>query len=99
MTRRSPIISDRATKALREMIVQHFSHSPMQAVVVGDLIARVGDWTGAKPGEVLDMLRGASPASRAGADGEAAVATAVAGDARLARSSRATGLPPRSSPH
>jgi rifampicin phosphotransferase len=73
---------ERATKVMCEMIVQHFFHSPMQAVVVGDLMARVGDWAGAKPGEVLQMLRGSSPASRAGADGEAAVAKALAGDAQ-----------------
>jgi pyruvate,water dikinase len=72
---------ERATTAMSEMIVQHFFHSPMQAVVVGDLMARVGDWAGAKPGEVLQMLRGSSPASRAGADGEAAVAKALTGDA------------------
>ncbi|HUS29005.1 MAG TPA: PEP/pyruvate-binding domain-containing protein [Kofleriaceae bacterium] len=73
---------ERATSSLRQMIVQHFRHAPMQAVVVGDLLVRVGDWTGAKPAEVLGTLRGASPASRAGADGEAAVAKAMANDAK-----------------
>ncbi|HTL37985.1 MAG TPA: PEP/pyruvate-binding domain-containing protein [Kofleriaceae bacterium] len=71
---------DRATKALRQMIYQHFVHSPMQAVVVADLLVHARDWTGATPSEALEMLRGASPASRAGVDGELAVAKALLAD-------------------
>ena len=69
------------SQRFREMFHLHFTHSPMPAVVVGDFLVRVMDWTGATPSEVLTTLQGASPASRAGAVETAKIAAAIAEDA------------------
>ena len=67
----------KTTDIVRETVVMHFRHSPMQAVVVGDFLARATEWTSSTQAEVLAVLVGASPASRAGADAEFAIARAL----------------------
>ncbi len=67
----------KTTQRVREMVVMHFRQSPMQAVVVGDFLVRAIEGTGATQAEVLATLVGASPASRAGADAEVAIAKAL----------------------
>jgi rifampicin phosphotransferase len=74
---------DAALAHSREMFVNHFTHSAMPGVVVGDLLARVGEWTGASPREVLALLQGASPASRAGADEAKKIAVALRDEPEL----------------
>ncbi len=66
-----------------EMFITHFTQSAMPGVVVGDLIVRVGEWTGAAPREVLALLQGASPASRAGADEAKKIAVALHAEPEL----------------
>lgn len=67
-----------AAAQFRKMFVQHFTHSPMPAVVVGDFIVRASGWSGATASDVLTTLQGASPASRAGAEETARIARALA---------------------
>ena len=62
------------------MFVQHFTHAPMPAVVVGDYLVRAMEWSRASASEVLATLQGASPASRAGAVATAQIAAALAVD-------------------
>ena len=52
-----------------DMIYQHMRHTGAAMLPVGDLMAHVGDWTGASHAELLSMLRGSAPVS-AGASGE-----------------------------
>ncbi len=52
-----------------EMIYQHMRHTGAAMIAIGDLLAHAGDWTGAKPAELLGMMRGAAPVS-AGVSGE-----------------------------
>jgi pyruvate,water dikinase len=52
-----------------QMITQHMRFTGAAMLPVGDLLAHVGDWTGAPPSDVLSMMLGAAPVS-AGASGE-----------------------------
>jgi phosphohistidine swiveling domain-containing protein len=74
---------DQAAAAFAEMTELHFRHTPMTGVVVGDFMVRVREWTGASAGEMLAMLQGASPASRAGAVETAKIAKHIAAHPRL----------------
>src|SRR4051794_26554979 len=51
------------------MIYQHMRHTGAAVIPVGDLMAHVAQWTDIPGGELLGMLRGASPVS-AGASAE-----------------------------
>jgi phosphohistidine swiveling domain-containing protein len=52
-----------------EMIHQHMRFTAAAIVPTGDFLAHVGDWSGASPADLLDLLRGTAPVS-AGASGE-----------------------------
>ena len=52
-----------------QMIYQHMRFTGAAMVPVGDLLARLADWTSVPPSDVLGMMRGAAPVS-AGASGE-----------------------------
>jgi pyruvate,water dikinase len=54
-----------------EMIFQHMRFTGAAILPIGDLLAHVGDWTGAPPADVLGMMRGAAPVS-AGASAQLA---------------------------
>ncbi len=72
-----------ATENFHNMFITHFTHAPMPGVVVGDFVADVIEWTGATAGEVLRLLQGASPASRAGAVEAAKIAAALVKEPEL----------------
>ena len=48
---------------LRDMVTQHHNFTISSCLPVGDLLAHVHEWTGKKPGEVLQVLRGSSQIS------------------------------------
>jgi phosphohistidine swiveling domain-containing protein len=67
-----------------EMIYQHMRHTGAAMVPVGDLMAHVSAWTDIPGGELLAMLRGASPVS-AGASSELQQLVAALGQDAAAR--------------
>jgi rifampicin phosphotransferase len=54
------------------MISQHHRFTAACLIPVGDYLAQVGGWTGAPTGDLLALLRGASPVSNGVASGELA---------------------------
>jgi len=50
------------------MIAQHMSFTASAVVPVGDFLARVGDWTGLAPSELLGLTRGSAAVSSGGSD-------------------------------
>lgn len=65
----------------RDMVKQHHTYTVTCCIPVGDLLAHVHAWTGKKPGEVLQVLRGSSQISLGVAHAElGALAAAIRGD-------------------
>lgn len=71
------------TRGMRTAIEEHFFRAPYICAVIGDLLVKLSQWTGASPAEIVGVLRGASPASREGADDARRIADALAGDSAL----------------
>ncbi len=65
--------------------LSHFAASSSSMVPVGDFVVHVREWTGASTQEVLQTLRGCSPASVAGALAMEELAAAVTSDADAAK--------------
>jgi rifampicin phosphotransferase len=64
------------------MICQHHQFTMACLLPVGDYLAQVGEWTGLPTGELLSLLRGASPVSNGVASEElVALADAIRADA------------------
>ena len=49
---------------LEEMVYRHHKFNMAAILPVGDLVASVAEWTGRPHGEILSLLRGASPVTR-----------------------------------
>lgn len=62
------------------MIVQHMRFTGSAMLPVGDFLAHVGDWTGAPPSEILDLMRGSAAVSAGGSDELERMKTAFARD-------------------
>jgi phosphohistidine swiveling domain-containing protein len=50
------------------MLAQHMRFTATALLPTGDFLARVGDWTGLPPSELLGLLRGSSAVSAGGSD-------------------------------
>jgi pyruvate,water dikinase len=67
---------------LDRMVEQHHTFNIACMLPVGDFMSHAVEWTGKSPGEILHVLRGASPISRgAAAEQLDALATAINADA------------------
>jgi pyruvate,water dikinase len=64
----------------RKMIVQHHQFDAPAMLPVGDFLAHAVDWTKRSPGELLQLMRGASPESAGESSELASIRTAILGD-------------------
>lgn len=63
-----------------DMVYQHHRFTISCCIPVGDLLAHVAEWTGKSAGEILHVVRGASPISRGAAYEELDALVAALGD-------------------
>jgi pyruvate,water dikinase len=71
----------RATEFARRTIYWHHRYSVPVVLPVGDLLVHTMEWTGMTAGEILQVLRGLSPASAGAVEELAAVRAAISTDA------------------
>jgi len=71
---------DRTHAHASQRLLAHFIGATATMLPVGDFVAHVVEWTGATPREVLQALRGHSPASTGGARAIRDAACAIADD-------------------
>src|SRR3954454_19165478 len=62
------------------MVYQHMRHTGAAMLPVGDLMVHVGQWSDVPGGELLGMLRGASPVSAGASDELEELVAALDGD-------------------
>ncbi|MBK7584005.1 MAG: hypothetical protein IPI67_27885 [Myxococcales bacterium] len=78
---------------LEDMICLHHRFTIGSSVATGDFLAHVIDWTGAKPGEIVELLRGSSPISKGVAADELDALAAAIRESGAARDLLASDAP------